>query len=217
MIYEFLGFIFYNKLDSQHIKERALISRVLRLLTGQEAMKIVPGISELKKALIKLNDSEKYCLSLRKDYQALFEGPGQLLAPPWESVYLSEEKLMFEVQTFEVRQFYRKHGLEIGNFGKEPDDHIGLELQFMGVLAAKSLSFWQEQRIAEFKLLIADQQVFLQTHLLKWVDQFAQKVQRGSTTAFYKGLALFLPWYLENDFNLISSLTLDEEQKEVNV
>ncbi|HHV64095.1 MAG TPA: molecular chaperone TorD family protein [Peptococcaceae bacterium] len=216
-IYEFLGFVFYNKLELKHIKGRSLIKEFLGLLTGQEAMKIVPGINELKKALKKFNDSEKYYLDLRKDYQALFEGPGPLLAPPWESVYLSEEKLMFEVQTFQVRHCYRKYGLRIEKYGKEPEDHIGLELQFMGVLAGKSLDLLQENKSTEFSMLIEEQRDFLQTHLLKWVDQFAQKVQKGSTTDFYKGLALFLTWYLKNDFDLISSLSPDEEQKEVNL
>ena len=68
---------------------------------------------------------------LRWDYTRLFIGPGHVLAPPWESVYRSRERLLFDQATLDVRQAYARFGLQAPRLNHEPDDHLGLELAFM--------------------------------------------------------------------------------------
>ncbi len=170
----------------------------------------IPGLTQLKDAFTKQISAEQCCSQLRHDYQVLFEGPGKLPAPPWESVYLSAEKLIFDEQTMAVRQFYKKHNIQISNFGKEPDDHIGLELQFMAILADKSFQLLLEHNISDFHTAISAQVDFLKEHLLQWASQFADLVCLNAETSFYKGLGLFLPWYLESDFDFLNSYVLTE-------
>ena len=67
---------------------------------------------------------------LRDDYTRLFIGPGKVLAPPWESPYIQKERVIFQVDTLKVREWYQRYGLESIRKYKEPDDHIGLELAF---------------------------------------------------------------------------------------
>lgn len=205
-IYSFLGFIFYNKIPSDRF-QRDHLNNSIRLLISQECDEEIPGRKELQDYLNHIESSEGYYRILRQDFQDLFEGPGKLLAPPWESVYLSEEQLMFESQTIEVRELHRKYGLQIQNFGTEPEDHIGLELQFMGFLASRAVDLFEPYSSNELFKIMKVQKDFLQKHLLLWVDQFTSLVQLGAKTSFYKGLALFLLWYLENDAAFLNSLS----------
>lgn len=216
IIYEFLGAAFYYKLTMEQLDSlgRSTLPEIFSELADDDE---IPGVWELRESLSVKNDSENTLAILRQDYQALFEGPGRLLAPPWESVYLSSKKLLFEAETAEVREWYRKHGLQTRNHGKEPEDHIGIELQFMAYLAGLSLTLLENKEISEFKLIIQEQIDFLEMHLLKWADKFAHKVQSGAITLYYKSLGLFLPWYLKYDFDLISSFMLNQAHKEVNL
>lgn len=82
---------------------------------------------------------------------------GKVLAPPWGSVYMSEERLVFQKETLEVRNWYREFGLAAENLYREPDDHIALELGFLAHLAkleyealkAKDVIRYQEIRQAQ--------------------------------------------------------------------
>lgn len=216
ILYEFLGAAFYGKLTREQLD--SLSRSTLPGLFSELADDVeIPGVWELRESLAVKKNPEEALAVLRQDYQALFEGPGKLLAPPWGSVYLSTEKLLFEAQTAEVRQWYRKHGLQIRNHGKEPEDHIGIELQFMAYLAGLSLTLLEKKEISELRIIIQEQVDFLEMNLLKWADRFAYKVQSGAVTLFYTGLGLFLPWYLKNDLDLISSFMLNQPHKEVNL
>lgn len=138
--------------------------------------------------------------ALRQDYTALFIGPGHLPAPPWESVYLTAERLTFGPQTLAVRAFYQKYGLALEKLNAEPDDHFGLELEFMAKLIA-----WQVQQIKaeqpEAALLTEQEQMlFLTEHVMKWAGLFTQDVADNAATAYYRGLALLSRGFLNWDY-----------------
>ena len=63
---------------------------------------------------------------LQTDYARLFIGPAKVLTPPWESVYFSEERLVFQEETLQVREWYRRFDLQSVKLHAEPDDHVGL-------------------------------------------------------------------------------------------
>lgn len=47
--------------------------------------------------------------------------------------------IILDEYTLAVRKFYREWGVEPKNLNHDPDDHIGLEMEFMGLLTEKSL------------------------------------------------------------------------------
>ena len=47
--------------------------------------------------------------------------------------------MIFQEQTLHVRQWYSRFGLQVVKLHKEPDDHIGLELEFVAHLANLAL------------------------------------------------------------------------------
>ncbi len=124
------------------------------------------------------------------DYTRLLLGPGEVIAPPWESVYYNDERLVFQEQTVQVRQWYRRFGLEIAHLYQEPDDHIGLELAFVAHLAQNAYAALEAQEQDEFRNVLAAQREFLSEHLLTWAPVWCDRVVSEANTDFFKGIAL---------------------------
>ena len=152
---------------------------------------------------------------LRWEFTRMFVGPEKLVAPPWESVYVSGERLLFQLHTLTVRQAYLKYGLLPERFLREADDHLALELEFMGHLSRLAEAYARRGREAgdsaedvkgELNRVLKDQKAFLEQHLLKWVPLFAADVWQGAETDFYKGVAMILEGFVELDHALVAEL-----------
>ena len=127
---------------------------------------------------------------LKLDYTRLFIGVDRVLAPPWESVHLNNEHLLFQEQTLQVRSWYSQFGWEVIQRKKEPDDHIAVELNFLSRLAQLGLQALEVKDRAAFEKTLEAQRRFMSEHLLKWVFLWRQQVIQHSQTKFFKGVAL---------------------------
>ena len=129
---------------------------------------------------------------LRGEYTALFVGLEQVDAPPWESVYLSRDHLLFDEQTLQVRDFYARFGLQIPKIDREPDDHIGYELLFLAHLLEHAASALVEANRAEAALFLTAARDFLVAHPQQWALLFAERVEHHGHTPYYRGFAYLL-------------------------
>lgn len=126
---------------------------------------------------------------LRADYMQLFIGAGVVKAPPWESVYFSEDRLIFQEETLQVRRWYQRYGLQAPRLNREPDDHLGLELAFLAHLAQAGVAAFERADEATAADLLDAQADFLAEHPLRWVAQWNALVQQHARTDFYRGIA----------------------------
>ncbi len=136
--------------------------------------------------------SDEAYTALENDYLNLFIGPGPVVAPPWESVYFSDDGLLFQPRTLEVRAYYRQFGLEMENLYQEPDDHIALEISFVAYLATLALQALETQNEETFTNLQTTQCQFLSRHLLTWGTSWCALVNTYAKTDFYQGLGLLV-------------------------
>lgn len=127
--------------------------------------------------------------ALEIDHTKLFIGTGEVLAPPWESVYFSEDRLIFQEQTLQVRKWYRRYGLEPELLHREPDDHIALEIAFISHLSKLAFEALRAGHKVKSDEYLNAQRQFLSEHLLKWGPQWCVLVIENAQTDFYKGLA----------------------------
>ncbi len=139
----------------------------------------------------KLDDDVAFA-DLELDCMRLFIGAGKVLAPPWESVYFSDDRSLFTEQTLQVRNWYRKYGLQIEKLYHEPDDHIGLALSFLAHLAQLALQASEQNDVTEFAKILRDQQAFLTEHPLRWVQTWCDLVDQHARTDFYRGVAFLV-------------------------
>lgn len=120
------------------------------------------------------------------DFTRLFIGPGRMLAVPWESVHRSEEGLTFEAETLQVRHAYAAAGFEAPALNREPDDHIGLELAFVGELAVAALESVERGDAEAAMDAMAAAGAFVRDHLGVWGPGFADLVIEHAATDLYR-------------------------------
>lgn len=154
------------------------------------------------------NQLDSYYEKLHWDYTRMFVGPNYLLAPPWESTYFNDSRLIFQEQTFEVREVYLKYKFIPKNYPNEPDDHIGCELDFMSKLSGLTLENYNQNNLKKLKGLLEDQNDFVSEHLIKWVGVFCDCIIENSETEFYKGFALILKEFITVDKGIIEEILL---------
>ncbi len=133
--------------------------------------------------------SPEQLIDIKSDYMRLFVGVGKPIAPPWESVYFNEDGMIFQQQTLDVREWYRRFGVESEKILQEPDDHVGLELSFLAYLAKLGLQALEENDETRFEQLLQAQRQFISEHPLKWVPGWCKLVEDNARTDFYRGLA----------------------------
>ncbi|MGF6268659.1 TorA maturation chaperone TorD [Lelliottia nimipressuralis] len=108
-------------------------------------------------------------------WQRLFIGPWALPAPPWGSVWLDRESVLFGDSTLALRQWMRENAIAFEVQQNEPEDHFGTLLMLAAWLA-------ENGRDAERDQLLA-------WHLLPWSQRFLTVFIEEAGHPFYVGLA----------------------------
>ena len=129
---------------------------------------------------------------IREDYLRLFSGLRKTLAPPWESVYLSPGRRVFQEPALAVRRAYLEAALAHDQMFQVPDDHLSLELEFVASLAARAAAAQESGDTAEADRAAATQRQFVAEHLGRWVSAFADDVRLHARTEFWRGAAAVL-------------------------
>ena len=140
------------------------------------------------------------------EYTRLFLGPHHLPAPPYESVYRSPQKLMMQDVTMEVRSIYLNNGFRVARLNQEPDDTIGIELEFMCALSNSSMRAFDDQDCARLRKLVSVQREFCDLHLCRWVPQFCGDILKDTKSDFWKSVAVSIRSFLEQDIVELSDL-----------
>lgn len=110
-----------------------------------------------------------------------------LRASPCESVWIDEDGLVMQEPMFQVREWYRRHGLAVADWRTRPDDHLVCQLMFLSHLFQ---SAGERDRLEEAAR-------FLDDHPLRWISAFAERVAGRCRTRLYAGLALLTAAYLD--------------------
>lgn len=125
---------------------------------------------------------------VRSDYARLFLGVGKSKAPPWESVYRSTDRMVWQEPAYRVLEHYARAGFGYDDMKTLPPDHVGRELLFVATLLAEAASSEEPERGA----LAAACRAFLEQHVLAWVPRFAADVKAHASTEFFRALAVGL-------------------------
>lgn len=170
------------------------------------------GIDQVNRYFQNFEMEEDYD-ALHWDYTRMFIGPSKIPCPIWESSYLNKEGLLFQEETLQVRRIYLRNQLMSLQSGHEPDDHLGLELDFMYQLSRLAVDLAKEGNIDSFHKTLADQKHFLNEHLLTWNNLFCENVNNHSETDFYKGMVKILNGFLNIDKLCLNELLDTIKQK----
>lgn len=127
--------------------------------------------------------------ALRQDYTFLFKMVGVSHTSPYESVYRTDDRTVFGSTTFEVRAAYEAFGLAVTEQGREPEDHIGLELLFMEQLFEKLARQSEQGDTRQAAATLKALRSFLEEHLLVFGSALFQNIQVQAQSAYFKAVA----------------------------
>lgn len=113
--------------------------------------------------------------TLPEAWQRLFIGPWALPAPPWSSVWLDRESVLFGESTLALRQWMRDNGITFDMPQNEPEDHFGTLLM---------LAAWLRENGRDDE---CDQ--LLAWHVLPWSQRFLAVFVENARHPFYVGIA----------------------------
>jgi putative dimethyl sulfoxide reductase chaperone len=194
VLFSYLSEVFLNEPDEafiQHIIDNELF---FSFPFQSESPDLQKGLSLLKNFALQWESPQVY--ALRDEYLRLFHGAGKMLVPPYESVYLSIDHLLFEKETLAVRDFYSRYGLRIDQLNIIPDDHIGYQLLFIAWLLKRSLEASGQNDPGNFKRILKDLKEFSDSHLLKWSGSFLELLEKHAVAFYYRGNAHLLKFML---------------------
>ncbi|ECG8591764.1 molecular chaperone [Salmonella enterica subsp. salamae] len=122
--------------------------------------------------------------ALTWQFSVLFEGQGDMPAPPWGSVYLEKDNLLMGETTADYRAFLQSQGMVFTDREREPEDQFGL------MFLAYSTLLERGNDTAANRLLEA--------HLLPWAFRYLELLQHNTVSAFYAWLAIVATCYLQD-------------------
>lgn len=130
---------------------------------------------------------------LAADYAEIYL-TGALGASPYESVWTDDDGLICQDAMFEMRTLYAELGLASASWRQRPDDHLVLQLLYLGEAAAvaREPDDWRKLGRA------------LDQHLLQWLPAFAGRIAQRGGSAFYVALAALTCAWLETLRDLIA-------------
>lgn len=181
----------YNLLRQLFLKEptRELINDISKIEPTDEinddinyGLKLM--IDSTRKNGNRLNE---WAEELAIEYARLFISPQSPPAVPYASFYLSESHSLMTDETIDVRRQYLEAGMAVKELYSIPDDHIGIELEFVYYLTQKIIEHFERQQREEASRLFEIRSNFLREHMALWVPFFVDKVLGSAQEDFYKG------------------------------
>ncbi|MCB0910391.1 MAG: molecular chaperone TorD family protein [Propionibacteriaceae bacterium] len=143
-------------------------------------------------------DAREDAATIARDHNRLYGVSAKALVAPFESVHRDDDGLVFDTSTLAVREAYRDRGLRAPRFNREPDDHVGLEFDFVGRLALRALDALERDDPAAAEGEVAAAGEFLSAHLLQWAPGMLRTASDAAGTHFMAGLALLSLGALES-------------------
>ena len=207
-LYDLLGLAYYREPTRAFLDALASADFLSAAPFSPEHPEAAEGLRLLSISLESFRNGRvgKEVENLQLDYFRLFIGAGTPAAPPWESYYRTEERLLCSHYTLDVRSWYERFGLVSDCRDKEPEDHIGLELEFMAHLCdgwKRCCLRGDEKGAAAY---LEAQRGFLEAHLLEWASSFCRDVVRFAETPFFAGLAGLTEGFLCWDGSFVNGL-----------
>lgn len=155
---------------------------------GEDAFDIALRIVE------ELEVTEEMLDELAADFAAIYLNHS-IQASPLESVWIDDEGLTHQEPMFQVRNYYREHGLQAEDWRIRSDDHLVMQMRFIQHLMAEN-AYETAAR-------------FMDEHLLRWLAPFCDRVATRCATPWFAASALLTHAWLEEFRDLLAAV-LDE-------
>ncbi|MDG4476832.1 TorD/DmsD family molecular chaperone [Thiovibrio frasassiensis] len=108
----------------------------------------------------------------------------KVVAPPYGSVYLSDDGMLYGPSAEKAKAFYREQGFELVGESDIPD-HINFELEFLALLAEEGKT--------------QEEELFLQKHFRPWFPSFRARVLAEVRHPYYRVLVNLIDFFIREE------------------
>lgn len=185
------------------IRSQEFISALENLATDQAfPTDLTEGASLMLTYLRSKADAEAACLSeeLGVERTRLYRGisPQYSPTPPCEGAWIIGQTDITKILQ-KLSEIYRRSGMVLSTDARERLDYIGVELDYMRLLALREAECWQSGDEDTARELLREQESFLREHLGQWAPFFIEKALSKAENDFYRGHLIMLRGFLSNE------------------
>lgn len=135
--------------------------------------------------------------TLGVDRTRLYRGVSPVYGPPppYEAVWakgVTNTAAALQV----IAAVYRQNGVSVAPEATDRQDYVGIELDFVRILAGREGEAWNTGDEAAARALLAEQASFMTQHLGAWAPDFIGKALELAETDFYRGHLRMLRGFL---------------------
>lgn len=202
-VYGLLSRLMFSPLSQQEID--ALADMDLLRQFPEADSPFSEGLREMARCL--QNGSATIRQDLNIDYTSAFYGVNQYegkVATPYESVFRSEDGLLFQKPYTEVYQSYKRNCVKNDSELNLPADHLSFELQFLGKLCEKAADSLASARTEEARTLLDEQRDFIESHILSWIDDLSAVAGKLVKLDFYRGVLKVVRGFAEDRARMLA-------------
>lgn len=210
----FLASLYLHELTDEQIEAFAHIE-----IAG-DGTAIDEGLRTIKEYLRHRHGGTRQELAV--DYARVFLGAGsydRILAPPYESVFTSEERILMQDARDGAVTYYRRAGLDLPADNTTPEDHLGFELQFAAALADNANEALAADDGEALTEVVSLARSFFVHHQRNWLPALCEAIDEFAETDFYRGVAQMTRGYVESESSFFdevaSALSLGDEVDEI--
>ncbi|MGA2372546.1 MAG: molecular chaperone TorD family protein [Candidatus Korobacteraceae bacterium] len=186
----------------ERIRESEFLGALDALAEDSSAPEMAAGASLMAGFIRSTLNSSAAALSetLGIDRTRLYRGvsPAYGPPPPCEAVWngqISDTATVLKA----LADVYVAAGMAMSSDARERLDYIGIELEFLRMLALRELEAWEAGQEASAKALLQQQSKFVGEHLVHWVPAFVERALKHAETDFYRGHLMMLRGFLDDE------------------
>ena len=135
----------------------------------------------------------------RDQYFALFGHAVRAACPPYELEYGESDIPQQSRELADISGFYQAFGITLRGDAHERADHVTVECEFMGVLAAKSAYAIMNDDRGGAEIIDDAQRSFLADHPGRWLPALALRLQDADPDGFYGRLGELIEEFISLD------------------
>ena len=206
--YDAVAALYYKPLTQEQVDRIA--QGGLAAFAGTNEL-VAEGLHDMERALSKRHSGTRQELAV--DFTGAFAGTSSWkgrYATPYESVFTSEEGLLFQESYHEVHRLYRDNGVRKSEGYDFPDDHLSFICEFQAVLARRAIEALEAGDAASALGQVRCSQAVLRDHVLSWFDGFEELALHLVKTRFYRGVLK-----MSRGFFLFDAVVLDDMAEEL--
>lgn len=197
-VYLFIASIFRKEPDLEAFAKMKIISgKIDSYVEFWATQEFIAGLREVNKYFA--DEYESAVTELQTEFARIFYGIDKSSAVyPYESVYLSPQRLLMQEPRDEVVECYAAYKLTLNSDFKEPEDHISCELYFMSYLYGMAAEALKSDSIGEVSHCTESAYNFICNHLIRWVESLSSDLEKCGCS-FYSATGVILSQFIKED------------------